>query len=74
MFIELTAMNGTVEFVNVNHIKRICESDVPNVGSIIEWTHAPAFNNNPTDYDTYYKETPEEVFNQIYYAHHEEGR
>jgi len=74
MFIELTAMNGTVEFVNANHIKRIRESDMPDVGSTIEWTHAPAWNKNPTDYDSYYKETPEEVFNQIYYARHEEGR
>ncbi len=73
MFIELTAMDGNVEFVNANHIKRIYESNMPGVGSTIEWTHAPAWNNNPTDYDSYYKETPKEVFNQIYYARHEEG-
>ncbi|OSH40750.1 hypothetical protein YM116_2356 [Enterococcus faecalis] len=47
---------------------------MPGVGSIIEWTHAPAWNNNPTDYNSYYKETPKEVFNKIYYASHEEGR
>lgn len=74
MFIELTAMDGNVEFVNANHIKRIYESDMPGVGSTIEWTHAPVWNNNPTDYNSYYKETPKEVFNQIYYARHEEGR
>ncbi|MDM3979204.1 hypothetical protein [Enterococcus faecalis] len=73
-FIELTAMDGNVEFVNANHIKCICNSNMPGVGSIIEWTHAPAWNNNPTDYNSYYKETPKEVFNKIYYASHEEGR
>jgi hypothetical protein len=74
MFIELTAMDGTIEFVNANHIKRICESSMQGARSVIEWKHAPAWNNNPTDYNSYYKETPKEVFNQIYYARHEEGR
>lgn len=71
MFIELTAMDGNVEFVNANHIKCICKSNMTGVGSIIEWTHAPAWNNNSY---SYYKETPKEVFNKIYYASHEEGR
>lgn len=29
MFIELTAMDGNVEFVNANHIKCICKSNMP---------------------------------------------
>lgn len=74
MFIELTAMDGTTEVVNANHIKRIRESNLSGTRSTIEWTHAPAWNNNPTDYDSYYKEPPKEILNKIYYARHEEGR
>jgi hypothetical protein len=74
MFIELTMMDGTSDYVNVNYIKRIHESDMQGVGSVIEFSHAPIWNNNPTDFCNSYKETYDEIKNMIYYVLYEEGR
>lgn len=72
MFIELTAIDGDIELVNVNHIKRIYKSKTLDGGTSVEWTHAPLWNNNPSDYISLYKESLQEVGNRMLITCHEQ--
>lgn len=67
-FIELTTLDGDTELVNVTHIKRIYTTSRKDAGTSVEWTHAPAWNNNPLDYVSWYKESPREILALIDYA------
>lgn len=68
MFIELTNEEGTVEYVNINHIKRVCTCEA---GSSVEWINAPIWHNNPTDFESKYKESYKDVVSKIDHALYE---
>jgi hypothetical protein len=74
VFIELTSIFGQKEFVNINHIKCFWPTDKEGAASGITWIYAPEWHGNPTDFINYYKETCQEIYNEIYYTRHEEGK